>query len=248
MNPAKAIPVLRGCGTRCRGGLYAECGMSASGSPVEDFLMDPPVLLDFARIGVIPRGTHLVERNGVTHLFDWIGAESYGNVADFIEEVRRFGLSRRLSPKLDFSKLTGATRILLVHSRAYAENFADYARAWEYTETASTANPFPRCPKHKVEHDQEDPPACCVGLYWQDIEGGQKVDGAASKRTVGVRMPSFSYNACSRPDGLTPKYLPAVFASFPISRLVAIAGGQRKDEANLALLGKSGIPAELEDE
>jgi len=51
-------------------------------------------------------------------------------------------------------------------------NFADYARAWEYTETASTAHPFPRCPKHKVEHDQEDPPACCVGLYWQDIEGG----------------------------------------------------------------------------
>jgi len=104
MNPAKAIPVLRGCGTRCRGGLYAECGMGPNGSPVENFLMDPPVLLDFARIGVIPRGTHLVERNGATHLFDWIGAESYPNVADFIEEVRRFGLSRRLSPKLDFSK------------------------------------------------------------------------------------------------------------------------------------------------
>ena len=247
MNPAKAIPVLRGCGTRCRGGLYAECGLGPNGSPVEDFLMDPPVLLDFARLGVIPRGTHLVERNGVTHLFDWIGAESYGNVADFIEEVRRFGLSRRLSPKLDFSKLTGATRILLVHSRAYVENFADYARAWEYTETASVAHPFPRCPKHKAEHDQEDPPACCVGLYWQDIEGGLKVDGA-SKRTVGVRMPSFSYNAFSRPDGLKPKYLPAVFASFPITRLVAIADGQRKDEANLVLLKKSVIPAELEDE
>ena len=38
----KAEPVERGCGEREPGGVYAECGLSPSGSPLERFLIDPP--------------------------------------------------------------------------------------------------------------------------------------------------------------------------------------------------------------
>jgi hypothetical protein len=244
---AKAIPVTRGCGTRVRGGLYAESGMSPFGSPVEAFLCDPPLILDFARLGVIPRGTHLVELKGVTHVFDWVGSNHYPNVADFVEEVRRFGVSRRLSPQLDFSKLTPESRLFLVHARAYASNFADYTKEWRYTREANEAHPFPRCPKERLDHDQESPPSCCVGMYWQDIEGGAST-GSDDVRAVEVKMPAFSYNAFARPEGLKPVYVPAVFGVFPISRLVAVAQDSEKDGKNMETLGKSQIPSELEDE
>ncbi len=38
----KADPVERGCGEREQGGVYAECGLSPYGTPLEYFLIDPP--------------------------------------------------------------------------------------------------------------------------------------------------------------------------------------------------------------
>ncbi len=131
-----AIPVARGCAPRKSGGVYFECGFSPSGQPVEHFLCDPPVLVDDWHLS--PVGVQLIERNGVTHIVDWVGSMHYPNVADFIEEVRRFGLSRRLSSKLDFSRITPQTRILLVHQRAYVDNFEEY-QTWS-------------CPKHLPGH------------------------------------------------------------------------------------------------
>ena len=75
-------------------------------------------LLDFPEdgktaLGLSPIGVQLVERDGVWHILDWIGSEHYPNVADFLEEVRRFGLSRRLAKTVDFSKLTERSKILV---------------------------------------------------------------------------------------------------------------------------------------
>ncbi len=48
------VPLERGCGMREKGGLYACCGTSPFGKPVEEFLIDPP--LPFIRRAF--KGTH----------------------------------------------------------------------------------------------------------------------------------------------------------------------------------------------
>lgn len=147
---------------------------------------------------------------------DWVGSMHYPNVADFIEEVRRFGLSRRLSSKLDFSRISPQTRILLVHQRAWVKNFEEY-QTWS-------------CPKylpgHAVDvlpHEPEVRARMCAGIWWRDVEGGispktRRFDGEYDELEIERVMPSFSYLAKSKPDLVKPKYRSAIFASFPCSR------------------------------
>jgi len=122
----KAIPVPRGCGEREPGGIYIECGLSDHGLPLEAFLVDPPL--------PIPEGLDLINKSQlwqrtmpsgepaldvweqpIYDLLIWIGAEFYPYCPDFIEEVRRFGASRRLNPNLDLSLLSRASRMILAH-------------------------------------------------------------------------------------------------------------------------------------
>lgn len=104
MDPhPKAIPVPRGCGERKQTAVYCEVGMGPGGRPLEDFLICPPQKINPAELGVRPIGVRLVQHQAVWHTLDWMGSEHYPNVADMVEEVRRFGLSRRLPRTLDFS-------------------------------------------------------------------------------------------------------------------------------------------------
>lgn len=234
---AKAVPVPRGCGERKEGGVYCEVGMGPGGRPTEDFLVCPPQKISPAELGVSPIGVKLVEHQGVWHIIDWVGSEHYPNVADMIEEIRCFGLSRRLPRTLDFAKLTEQSRILLVHARAWIDNFGAYADNW-------AAGRYNRCPKHIESHDLPDAPAMCCGGYWQDVEWG---GATADPRNVRRVMPAFDYTAAQRPAHLTPRYAPAIFASFPISRLVVIKGRNGEHEAAQEKASKAGLPVELED-
>lgn len=122
----KAIPVPRGCGEREPGGVYLECGLSDHGLPLEAFLVDPPL--------PVPDGLDLINKPQLWQrttssgeptldeweqpIYDvllWIGAEYYPYCPDFIEEVRRFGASRRLNPNLDLSMLSRSSRMILAH-------------------------------------------------------------------------------------------------------------------------------------
>jgi hypothetical protein len=136
----KAIPVPRGCGEREPGGVYIECGLSPYGRPLEDFLIDPPLpppegkgkeelankpqlWVRTARTDPDDPSTEYVVMNPGTEqpivdLLLWIGAEYYPFVSDYIEEVRRFGASRKLNPNLDFSQLTRWSRMILIHPYA----------------------------------------------------------------------------------------------------------------------------------
>jgi hypothetical protein len=125
----KADPAPRGCGERQPGGVYAECGLSSRGRPLEAFLIDPPLPL--------PAGLDLVNKpqlwqrtraSGepaldeedlpIYDLLLWIGAEHYKYCPDYVEETRRYGASRRLNPNLDLSLLTRASRMILAHPHA----------------------------------------------------------------------------------------------------------------------------------
>lgn len=236
------VPV-RGCGTRVRGGIYAETHLSEDGNglPIEAFLLDPPLRLDFAKLGVTAIGTKMIERAGVFHLIDLVGSMHYPNVSDYIEEVRRFGVSRRISSSTDFSKLTAESRLLMGHSRAFITNFSEYAADWRYTRTPKPGHPEPRCPKGIVSHDQDLAPVFCAGAYWQDVEGGKSIVGRKVLRT----MPSFSYEATSKPFDVTPAYECAIFASFPIHRLVGIADTPVRNAENVRTIGESSIPSAI---
>lgn len=118
----KATPVVRGCGERSPGGLYVECGLSPVGRPFDDFLIDPPLPLlpglDATGLANKPRFVR-DPADGTPHLVIWIGAEHYPYVSDFVEEARRFGISRKLSPSVlrqkEAADLSLASRMLLVH-------------------------------------------------------------------------------------------------------------------------------------
>jgi hypothetical protein len=127
------------CGeTRVAGGLYWACWglwdplLPSSGYGANTIAMamrqrkqvialDPPVVIDPQAIGLQAVGVKMIERNGVFHVLDWVGTNHYPNVADFVEEVTRHGVSRRMPSNLRFDLLTSASRLLLVHEKAYLE-------------------------------------------------------------------------------------------------------------------------------
>lgn len=121
----KAAAVLRGCGQRDPGGIYVECGLSPVGRPFEDFLVDSPLALPpgLGAEALANKPQFWTDSaTGTVHLVIWIGAEHYPYLADFVEEARRFGISRKLSPQLlhrpEFGRLTLNSRMILPHPRA----------------------------------------------------------------------------------------------------------------------------------
>lgn len=127
---ARAIPVARGCGSRTANGLYAECGVGDGGLPVEDFLVDPPHPFVRDELDIVNKATVVEGADGVRHVMMWVGEEHYPHVADFIEEARLYGVSRRLPGDFDMSTLTpGASKMILVHPRAYNAGWLDQALA-----------------------------------------------------------------------------------------------------------------------
>jgi hypothetical protein len=93
----KAIPEPRGCGERSPGGIYAECGKSPFGSPLEYFLFDPPLPLsegmDLVNKPQLwmrtdpPSGEPVVDPDTGQPIYDlliWVGAKHYPEAPDYI--------------------------------------------------------------------------------------------------------------------------------------------------------------------
>jgi len=226
MTTVSTLP--RGCGSRQAGGVYVETLLSNSGLPLIEFVFDPPKLL--------PKGT--IEIEGVTHLIDHVGNQYYPNVADFFEEVRHMGLSRRIPSNFNFEKITESSRILLVHDRAFIRNFAEY-KHWN-------------CPKAIEAHSPENVAASkgksttmCVGVWWQDLCEGTTENEENPQNPVLRKMPSFTYSGHHRPKDIKPKYEPAIFMGLPISRLVVVKGNHH--EQKLAKMKKAKVPSEVVD-
>jgi hypothetical protein len=220
--------------------------MGPGGAPIEDFLLCPPQIIgeqsaDRQSISVLsgegdgsqvirvtPRGVRLVQVGGIWHIVDWVGSKFYKNVADFVEEVKRFGLSRRLPSNLDYGKLTAESRIMLLHSRAWITNYPEYENYW-----VDLGKGYMPCPKHPPVHKFGD--EMCAGVWWQDIDFPYYP--AQFGPTVTVKMPSFEYMAVPRHKMIKPQYKVAAFAVFPIHRLAVVRdndGGQHEQNADKA--------------
>lgn len=233
--------IKRGCGKRQQGGVYAECGRSPFGRPVEYFLLCPPVLVDAGEMGLSPLGVQLhpvtVDGKEIWHVWDWVGSKFYPNVADFVEEVRLYGMSRRLSKGLDFKKLTPESRIFLLHANAHIENAQAFQRA--RIGGKALGLDWDTCPKgiHKPGETR-----MCAGLWWEDVNGMKVTVGRVGKR----EMPAFQYQAAA--PIAHADHAVAVFASFPISRLAVVAsedGSHVKAHENASA---SSLPVEIVEE
>ena len=264
--------VVRGCGTREPGGIYLVCDVGEDGKPVDHFLIDPPRRVEPEALGLASRGVALAEVQGLPCVLDWVGADSYPNVADFVEEVARFGSSRRVQQGFDFAALLPGSRHLFVHPRALIANVAlgpGHAGAddprWIGGDFPPDALPGRvtlldggRCVTRRAEHDALDYQGMCATYWWQDLDpvtltwaSDPARFEAQARRDEAVRrqMPGFAYHAFARPEGWAPNYRPAAFLWLPIHRLVVVndpEGGRH--EGALEKAARAGLPVALEED
>jgi hypothetical protein len=145
----------RGCGHRQPGGAYLAVPLGPYGKPLEAFLIDPPTLIDGEALGLSAVGVTMVERDGVTHVLDVVGREHYPTVAEFLDEARRLGVSRRIARTSDFSRITKESRLILLHQHADVANAPEFPAAG-------------RCPCEVDEHLEDGFSGMCARLWWQE--------------------------------------------------------------------------------
>ena len=247
----------RGCGgSRDAGGVYMEVGGLEGSRAMYEIIKDPVVPFDPASIDLSPIGVKIVEVDGVYHVFDWVGATHYPNASDFLEEAIRLGLSRRISKKEDFSKLTAASKLILVHPKAIINAPASYL----------SHRPVP-CPTGK--HPDPSNRCDCAGRLWligdpgsTDLEQDEAYEApsgafpdwapfpVAPFALCGRRiMPSFTYTLAERPHDVEVKLSPGIIAIAPIERLAVVRHpGDPDAEADaLSKARRSSLPVSLED-
>ena len=231
----------RGCGRRVAGGVYAETRISRDGGqPLEFFLVDPPQVVDLNRLGLTAVGVRLVEIEGVWQIFDIVGEEHYPYPADYVEETRLKGASRRLSRNLDFSKISPQSHLVLVHRKAILQNFHQYPQP-----------PVVECPKMLAAHAVAPLEETCAGLWWHDIhatDGEMLENGRILRKLAG----GIQYHAWARPHNVRPEYQHGIFMMLPITNLAVIrgrnAGEMAVAEQSFQAASKSGLPVYLEEE
>ena len=151
----------RGCGYRQPGGAYFAVPLGPGGRPIEEFLIDPPIVIDPARLGLASVGVTLIERDGITHVVDLVGREHYPTACSFVDEARRMGVSRRAPRTTDFGRITPTSRLLLAHAHADIANAAEFSCE-------------DRCPCHVPEHLAAGFAGMCARLWWHEpLEAAQ---------------------------------------------------------------------------
>ena len=230
----------RGCGSRVVGGVYAEVKTGDEGVPIEAFLVDPPSPVDAQALGLTDKGVRLVQLGDTWHVFDIIGENYYPYVADFVEEGRRMGVSRRLPSNLDFSKIDPEkSRLVLLHRRAIITN----------VEEAGFLNLSHICPKGIAGHEAGVLSEMCAGLWWHDLSS-KNLDTSQMREFKG----GTHYKAWPRPKGSEkPEHDLGIFMTLPISNLTVIKGRNAEENARVEKVYKkvasqSKLTVNLEDE
>jgi hypothetical protein len=255
----RAEAVERGCGEREPGGVYVESGLSPFGRPLEHFLIDPPQALP-AGLDLINKpqlwlrmdpqtGDDILDpetQEPIVDLLIWVGEEFYPFCPDFIEEVKRWGASRKLNPNLDLARLTRSSRMILAHPRALNS-------LWQQQAVPET------CEKHVPGHDDASslrlrdgdvalaPPhqaGPCLFKVWELIpaEAAKELLTLEGERPLCLReigSTVYQYRPTGESaDGLTP----GIFAALPITGFALI----RFDDGSVNERAKEKVLAGLE--
>jgi hypothetical protein len=186
----------------------------------------------------------------VYHLVDIVHERDYPNIADFVEEVRRMGLSRPLDLRLPVERLGAGSRIILIHRKAWVDHWSEIRSPLQADSASVLAGFAHRCPR---ADPMADPQAhalgreMCAGVWWEDLDPDTVcLPEVGPQYQIERRMPSFSYTGKVRPDSIDTQYDPAFFASFPIGRLVVIEGDGSDaalERARASMLRVDGVAA-----
>lgn len=262
--------VVRGCGSRERGGLYFETHVGRDGTPFHKFVICPPIPIDADAAGIPHRGVSLIERqdgSGVVDIWDRVGVDSYPNVADVIEETRLHGLSRRAPRNMDYSRLDRRSQIILLHDRAVVVNARSCYDALSdeedrYNAIGVTIGGVAGCP---ARHDTHAPDklygtdTACGRLWYETVvDGGFALDPGQPPRTVVRRIGSTSYTArrwFARADYendydyaggyAAPAVTTGVFLILPVHNFAVINGHGSEKSSHAA--ARSSLPVYRED-
>ena len=231
----------RCCGSREMGGIYMVTELSPFGKPLEWF-MNCPALPIPAGLGITPIGQTLVDSDGGQMIFDWIGVSNYPNCADFWEEVRYMGASRRISADIALRLRPGAY-LYPVHAKAIIQNWLEYP-----------GRHLDECPKAPQKHEidwhndatdremawfaKEYPDSAlkyetrgCTGYWLEDLVGGEPcADEGDDERLVRRVLPCGAYRGLASPTNVEPDYLPGIMGRLPITRLHVINGAEESEE------------------
>lgn len=233
-HPTAMPNTVRGCGeARTKGGLYLECGLSVGGAPLEHFLVDPPHLVDPKADRIRALGVELIDGpDGIVHVLDWVGAEHYPYATDFLEEARRKGVSRKISPHTELHRLTpGKSQLFIVHARGYVENWRDYS---VYEHDRAGELPWRHCQRYARTNGQDTshimmPSTSCSRYLWQAFENVDAGDGAWPLR----RFTDFEYRIFPPTKALTPQWRPAIVARVPITNFTVIRDDDGSHQATV---------------
>lgn len=213
--------LIRGCGKRVKGGLYACCGTSPFGEPIENFLIDPPQPYK----GEPMRAPIVQEKDGVKDLIFWVGQEFYPYCPDYIEETRLFGASKRIPITMDLSGIVPfKSRMFLIHPRAIADTIA----------------PAEDCPKNNPQHQKGDEFCIKALYYFVDAE-------PADKRYV-RRIGSTSYYIPLLLKNVSPEYSPGFFLALPFTHMEYVMPEDGKIDERVKRARDEGAQIALVDE
>src|SRR5262249_50732508 len=159
------------------------CGTSPDGVPIELFLQDPPIVIDKEEMQLPDRHPIVVERwdePGVYDIWDIVGKKFYPDIAAFIEEARRLGVSRRCELK-DYSILTKESKLVILHPKGWIENHAEYYSRFSIGEALNFVCPkkwdkWPDITPHEVGDEE-----MCARLWWHDVKQPKREKGEEDK-------------------------------------------------------------------
>jgi hypothetical protein len=188
--------------------VYACCGTSPHGQPVEAFVIDPAMPFDVKPF----RSPMFAQRqDGLYDVIVWVGAAFYPTVPDFVEEVRNMGVSRRISAHAKLDCLTPTkSRMVFVHARAIAPQLDLPESAW--------------CRAKGQDH-------VCTFHLWplSALMEQQNHRVAVEGQAATVRTPNTTYQV-SYPQALEGReiaYQVGVFAAFPITHFEYVTRKQQ---------------------
>jgi len=176
--------------------------------------------VDALALGLTDKGVRLIDIGGIWHVFDIVGEKYYPYVADFVEEGRRMGISRRLPQNLDFEKLDPVqSRLVLLHRKALITNVQE----------AGFLERYHVCPKALPEHEEGLLDGMCAAFWWQDFDAR-----ALDEDGIRTMKNGDQYIGRLRPQGRAKVERElAVFMSLPITNLAIIRGRNAEENARV---------------
>ncbi len=241
----------RGCGkARKVGGIYAVCDFSNHGLPLSSFMICPPVKINPGEIGLSSIGIALLPRDSedrvIWDMWDIVGKEHYPYFPDFVEEAIHLGtFSRRVPRSTDFTKLTRASRHMLVFPRGTIVNGQEH---YKYASQIETWNKLQLCP-HDIDGHQDGSDDVCTGMLWQSFPHGEHTQ-IIFQRNARREIPSGTdYKMFIEPDGANTEFDYALTLWLPITRFEVIDDPyDGTDEQAIDTIKSSGtnIPITLE--